>query len=521
MIKKEGKKYVLYSKDGSKKLGTFGSEKEAKDREKEINAIKHSALVEVSLDITKASIKDNIMRWLATCSDTEKDKTNQATSLQLFSDWIERAESGKALPWLPPPRTPFLGLSHYPDLEGYGEAGLTDKMYVEGKQFKAGGTFHGDTDHPLGKALFEAVRKEKALIEKGEAIEQPIRISAGWWDISHAHGDFIFERKSLDDPCPMCANGGDDKVYLKGQLDHFAATRVPINPRTALALEEKAMTTRKQDAESIVEDPELVEELDERARLTGKSETEEELPPAMVTRGDDEPDTQQMMDDDEMRHMPFGGATSLADAQKYMAAQEQVDQVYSEWAMFRTVMGNILDASEPGEIKGRVSGLVKEFSSRVDAIKASVEDVYLTQSYGGTPMTEQVKQEPVNQPPETFDLQATVDEALNNAQLNRQQKAEAIQEALNTYGEVLKGQLDKVAPPDPNEQVNKAILEQLQLLNAKIGGTAQQPAQQPVQKSLMPDGSPVPTQENQLPVSSVTGKPSALRAMIERSVRVQ
>jgi hypothetical protein len=29
MIKKEGSKYTLYSKDGSKKLGTYGTKKEA------------------------------------------------------------------------------------------------------------------------------------------------------------------------------------------------------------------------------------------------------------------------------------------------------------------------------------------------------------------------------------------------------------------------------------------------------------------------------------------------------------
>ena len=33
MIKKEGEKYVLYSKDGEKKLGEFGSKKQAEDRE--------------------------------------------------------------------------------------------------------------------------------------------------------------------------------------------------------------------------------------------------------------------------------------------------------------------------------------------------------------------------------------------------------------------------------------------------------------------------------------------------------
>ena len=41
MIKKEKSKYVLYSKDGSKKFGSFDTKEDAKDREKEINYFKH------------------------------------------------------------------------------------------------------------------------------------------------------------------------------------------------------------------------------------------------------------------------------------------------------------------------------------------------------------------------------------------------------------------------------------------------------------------------------------------------
>ena len=43
MIKHEGEKYVLYSKDGSKKLGEFDTEEEAMAREKEIIKIEHAS----------------------------------------------------------------------------------------------------------------------------------------------------------------------------------------------------------------------------------------------------------------------------------------------------------------------------------------------------------------------------------------------------------------------------------------------------------------------------------------------
>lgn len=532
MIKKEKEKFILYSKDGKKKLGSFDTKKEAEDREAEINRIKHAkgALVEVSLSITKASLHaDGTMRWLATCSDTGKDKTGEATSLSLFNDWIERVETGKSVSFLPDPRQPFLGLSHYPDLDGYGEAGLTDKMLVDGVQFKAGGTFYKDDDHPLGKALFEAIRTERALIKKGEMPENPIRISAGWWDLAHQHGDFVFERKSLTDICPMCKNGAGDKVYLKGQLDHFAATRVPINPRTSLALEEKAMTTRKEDALSIIEDEELAAELDKRAKLVGKSETEE-LPEGMVTKADEETlaeieaekaDVEKMPMEEEENYYPFGGAMSLKEAEEYMAAQSQAAELYSQWGMLQTVMGNILEQSEPKEIKGRMQSLITEFSTRVDAIKAAVEDIVLLQQDigGNSIMSDTEKAEVIN-----TTLDNAVQDALNNPQLSREQKAEAIQQALQEYAETIKAQLDAVNPPDPGEAITKAmmpIVEKLDLIAQKLNAAPQVQPRQPVQKSLVPGGAPNPQQGNGLPVSPITGEPSKLRAMINRSVGMQ
>jgi hypothetical protein len=52
MLKKAGSKWVLYSKDGSKKLGTFDTEKEAKERERQIIAAQ-AAKESDSMDIDK------------------------------------------------------------------------------------------------------------------------------------------------------------------------------------------------------------------------------------------------------------------------------------------------------------------------------------------------------------------------------------------------------------------------------------------------------------------------------------
>lgn len=251
--------------------------------------VARAALAEVELVITKASLhSDGTMRWQGVASDTSNDLAQDHTTMALFHDWIERAEGGVEVGFLPPPRQPFLGISHYPSLDGFGEAGVVDKMYIDGNRFKVGGQFN---DTPVGRALFEAVRAELDLVKRGETPEKPIRISAAWWDIQHAHGDFKFTRQSLADICPMCAEG-HPRAFLKGQLDHFASTRVPLNPRTSLGLEEKSMAkriTRRDDAASILPD-DLADELEERAQeeLVGKSETE--TSPALVIKADGDND---------------------------------------------------------------------------------------------------------------------------------------------------------------------------------------------------------------------------------------
>jgi hypothetical protein len=61
MIRQEGDKWVLYSKDGSKKLGEFDSKKEAEDREAEIERIKHS----------KENESMDVVEWLASRAPSE------------------------------------------------------------------------------------------------------------------------------------------------------------------------------------------------------------------------------------------------------------------------------------------------------------------------------------------------------------------------------------------------------------------------------------------------------------------
>ena len=128
-------------------------------------------------------------------------------------------------------------------------------------------------DNPLGNKVWKSVYND--LYEEEKAYENPVRISIGFLDLQHKHegvnpdgSDFIFTRSKVDDKCEFCQNGEtENKVYLRGHLVHKAFTRVPMNVRTSVEVDEmteKSMiATKKADAESIIE--ELADDLEEKS----------------------------------------------------------------------------------------------------------------------------------------------------------------------------------------------------------------------------------------------------------------
>ena len=179
-----------------------------------------------------------------------------------------------------------------------------------------------------------------------------------------------------------------------------------------------AKVTRHDDAASIV-DPELADELEERAKeeLVGKSATE--ATGALVIKADgddpvmddepigggvaqpDEPDVKLFgMEVDEWK--PFGGATSLAEADDFMKAQELEWEVQDNWSMLRAIMDNILNNDEEGfDTLGAVRKAVAEFGDRVAALKANISDAYLLQPAiikGATIMSDIQEPTPVVEP---------------------------------------------------------------------------------------------------------------------------
>lgn len=474
----------------------------------------NSNLVEIGMVITKASVQaDGTMRWSGVVSDILPDNTGESTSIALFQDWIDRVEKNTTVPFLPPPRKPFLGISHYPDLGGEGEAGITEKMYIDGNRFKASGIFY---DTLLGRALFNAVKSEMDLVKRGQAVEKPIRISAAWWDIQHSHGPHIFTRRSLSDACPMCEAGeSSNKQYLAGQPDHFASTRVPINPRTSLLTERSdTMTiTRREDALSIVGEEEA-DKLESKSQLVGKSETE--TGPALVFKAkpapkDDEEEEIEEAEDEEKgkkKPPPFTKqkAFTLADARTVATKS------YSRLELVGMVKRNIGELPE-GEQLSAMSALLDEMHNEITQIKEAVEDVWLLQ-----PIQEQ---EEVNEMDflQTFTEQVT--QALD-AEGTKEQKAAVIQEALNGVAVALKAELEGPVPSGDMVAAFKAALspltDQIAQLNARLGVTQAPIYQAPIQRSVTNPQINTQQPASALPVSPITGQESALTQMVRRSV---
>ena len=233
-------------------------------------------LSEFSFYISKASFDKTTQerRWSAVASDTDLDLSKEKMSLDVFKSFINKAKTDVKVPapfaskfW--DGGMPYVSVSHYLDLDGKWAAGVVEDLYIDGEKLKAKGKF---SNNPIGIKVFDSVCKS-LYSETGDGYEQKIRISIGFIDYAHKHGDILFERKNLSDTCPYCAKGMENKVYVDGQLVHLAVTRIPCNQRTefGLDLEEKSMTTRKQDAATIVGD-ELAEEIEKEHSLIGKVE---------------------------------------------------------------------------------------------------------------------------------------------------------------------------------------------------------------------------------------------------------
>lgn len=330
----------------------------------------------IDMFISKASQDPETgeMRWAAVASDTDLDFYEDRMSIELFEDFIERIEANEGAPSVFTSEAwkggmPYLGISHYLDLDGAGIVGDPSSIYVDGNRLKSKGTFRATN---LGEAAFAAVKADQ---KNGVPNDERIRISIAFVDWAHTHGDKLFTRESLSDECRMCAADLSDKIYKRGQLVHLALTRVPVNERTPIWLEERAMTTMKEDALSVLgeEHEEEVEKLDELSRKDQRKVYRSE---AVIVKSeeDEAPSTEEEEEPKaELVKRFFGGATSFDEAEAFLKQSEELDEIFDSFSMLDGILWNIYTDVEVKDKPAAMSQAVTDFKSRVDsAVKRSL-----------------------------------------------------------------------------------------------------------------------------------------------------
>jgi len=362
-----------------------------------------NVLAFASMYITKASLSPNgIMKWAATNSDTDPDSYNERMSPELYQEFCDHIKNEDELPVEFKPVVcsdywcggmPYLSISHYPDMNGKAVPGEPLELFVDGKKLKAKGVLF---DNPLGHSVWRSLKEDKY-----KSTDEKIRISIGFLDLAHRHGDGdVWVRENLYSLCPECLHGVENKVYVKGYLVHLALTRVPVNKRTEMVLEEKsdmAKKTRKEDAESII-GKELAEELEAKQKISVQRsnaliemaettapavepKTEEEIPVSEevpekvvarveeveVTKSDDAMDTVMTAPSAVVDSLPYGGATSMKDAEKFVSMQNETIFVMDAWNVLTNVAWNIFERNDIPDKKVALNGAVDEFRNMLAA----------------------------------------------------------------------------------------------------------------------------------------------------------
>ena len=126
--------------------------------------IRNAQLESFSFRVDRASYDKttNEMRWRCSASDIEEDLRGSNMSLELFSSFISRIDSGEPAPerfssdyWSG--GMPYVSVSHYEDMNGKAVPGTVENIYVDGSIFKSNGIF---SNTPLGRACFRALNDD-------------------------------------------------------------------------------------------------------------------------------------------------------------------------------------------------------------------------------------------------------------------------------------------------------------------------------------------------------------------------
>lgn len=365
-----------------------------------------------TMHITKSTFdtKTNQMRWAMTASDTGEDLYGERMSVELYRNFVKRIEENTPVPevflsaldeksgWNG--GMPYTSVSHYRSgVDGANIPGMPEVVYVDGEMLKAKGTFK---DTQLGRAVFKSINEDIAGTSKWE---DKIRVSIGFLDYKHAHGDFVFTRSTLEDECPMCEKGVGDKLYLDGQLVHLAFTRKPARVTTSVEVEKMAdeIKTKEEDALSIVQDESILNEvLTKRSILVERSE-EPVVEPVVekVAACEDESSPEDMKEDEEEKkkkkapmkselEAAFDNLVSSIEQSKSLSKEEALKAVQPSFdALGLAVQKSFVDADEqsqavPTITKSDLDNVVSEirtlFSGVQETVNALVADVAVLKS---------------------------------------------------------------------------------------------------------------------------------------------
>lgn len=453
-----------------------------------------SYLASLDMYITKATSDGRTMRWAAVNSDTAPDLYAERMSHQLYQSFVDNIKNEIPVPEIFRNEVcseywdggmPYISISHYSDLNGEAVPGEALELYVDGDQneakLKAKGILF---DSPLGHSVFRSLKEDKV-----KPPDEKIRISIGFLDLAHKHGENgnLFVRDSRTSVCPDCEAHVGQKIYVGGYLVHLALTRVPVNTRTEMVLEEKSMATkakktRKEDAASIV-GIDLAEELDVKNTVSrsdvlvemSEAETPEVETPENATDGLEVP---QLVTESETPvveasteyNLPYGGATSMKEAKKAKEAKEEMIGVMEMFSMFQNVAWNIIDRSDVTDKKAAFSQAVDEFKSML-AAKAMVEFSQAAPAMVELSVTEDHPLQPA--------IDALLENIDNSAQLNANvnEKLEQINPALQQFGTAISDFVSKSVSnepaPAPNEDVTEILKNLIQPLTASVNAVAE------------------------------------------------
>lgn len=425
---------------GEEKLKCYDNHEDAVAYLRALNANVKDSLHEFSMYISKSSLSNGVMRWMAVSSDTDWDLYGERMSLELYKSMIAKIKS-KASP--PEPFAefvtsdfwkggmPYLSIAHYADGNGKAVPGEVRELFIDGTQLKAKGTLHNT---PLGLAVWKSLKQDE-INYKNSLDTDRIRISIAFLDLAHKHGEHgqIFRRNSPSDGCPECKRGIGEKIYLDGYLVHLALTRVPVNPRTIMLSEEETMAkkskpeTRLEDAVSVLGDEKLAEEV-AQVNLEAKSQIND----AIVEMSDTEEVTPEV-------------------TEEKSASEEKIEVIKSE-----------LEALVQTLISAAMSKKTEEYDEEEEEKKKKDKPV-------------DEKSEAVEAPVQKSALELSMEKLYNSVTsvvakaAPAEEKLQELQPLLNEVGQIIISMVRGESPEQKSEApINDAVLEQVRELSAQL-----------------------------------------------------